>query len=93
MPTLNESSNIHVANMMKMALYTGMRRGELFKLEWKDIDFERGFIHIRDPKGGPDQKIPLNDPVRDLLENHPKTKSGYVSPDRMETGGYLCNKR
>jgi len=77
---LNESSNIHVANMMKMALYTGMRRGELFKLEWKDIDFERGFIHIRDPKGGPDQKIPLNDPVRDLLENHPKTKSGYVFP-------------
>ena len=27
-----------------MAIYTGMRRGELFKLQWQDIDFERGFI-------------------------------------------------
>jgi integrase len=29
-----------------------MQRGELFKLEWQDIDFERGFINIRHPKGG-----------------------------------------
>jgi integrase len=67
--------------MMKMALYTGMRRGEMFKLKWKDVDFERGFIHIRDPKGGPDQIIPLNEPARDLLKSHPKT-SRYVFPGR-----------
>ena len=48
------------ANLMRLALYTGMRRGELFKLKWDDIDTDRGFIQIRDPKGGPDQKIPLN---------------------------------
>jgi integrase len=67
--------------MMLMALYTGMRRGEMFKLKWKDIDFERGFIHIRDPKGGPDQVIPLNEPARGLLKSHPKT-SKYVFPGR-----------
>jgi integrase len=49
-----------------------MRRGELFKLRWEDVDFERGFIHIRDPKGGQDQVIPLNDAARKLLETHPK---------------------
>jgi len=42
---------------MKMALFSGMRRGELFKLKWEDIDFDRGFILIRTPKGGQDQKI------------------------------------
>jgi len=67
--------------MMLMALYTGMRRGEMFKLKWKDIDFERGFIHIRDPKGGPDQIIPLNEPARELLDLHPKA-SKYVFPGR-----------
>ena len=68
--------------MMKMALFTGMRRGELFKLKWKDINFDRGFINIIDPKGGPDQKIPLNDATRELLDNHHKTQSPYVFPGR-----------
>lgn len=66
-------------NLMLMALYTGMRRGELFKLNWSDIDFPKGFISIRDPEGGTDQQIPLNDAARQILENHPKDKkSPYV---------------
>jgi len=66
-------------NLMLMALYTGLRRGELFKLQWSDIDFQKGFILIRDPKGGPDQRIPLNDAARQVLKNHPKhKKSPYV---------------
>lgn len=68
-----ESTDIEAANIMRMALFTGMRRGELFKLKWADIDFDRGFITIRDPKGGVSQKIPLNDQARDVLKNHPET--------------------
>jgi len=71
---ISESTDIEAANIMRMALFTGMRRGELFKLQWKDIDFERGFITIRhDPKGGVSQKIPLNDQARHVLKNHPQT--------------------
>ena len=33
--------------IVKLLLYTGMRRGELCGLEWKDIDFERALIFIR----------------------------------------------
>lgn len=80
--TIDADPNIQAGNMMKFVLFTGMRRGELFKLQWKDIDFQRGFIHIRDPKGGQDQKIPLNDAARQLLEHHPREKSAYVFPGR-----------
>lgn len=79
---LGDSSNVDVAGMMKMALFTGMRKGELFKLQWQDVDFERGFIHIRDPKGGEDQKIPLNDAAKEFLENHPRSKSPFVFPGK-----------
>ena len=74
---IDESEDVQAANIMRMALYTGMRRGELFKLEWKDVDFDRGFINIRDPKGGVSQKIPLNDQAWAVLKNHP-SKSTHV---------------
>jgi len=77
---IDEDSNISVGQMMKMALYTGMRRGEIFKLQWKNINFNTGFILLKDPKGGPDQKIPMNDLTKDLLNNIIRTKSPYVFP-------------
>lgn len=71
---ISESIDIEAAHIMLMALFTGMRRGELFKLQWKDIDFERGFITIgHDPKGGVSQKIPLNNEARSVLKSHPRT--------------------
>ena len=79
---IDADDNIQAANLMKMVLYPGMRRSELFRLRWTDIDETRGFIKIVDPKGGIDQTIPLNDAARDLLKDHPFTGSEYVFPGR-----------
>lgn len=79
---IDKDDSIQAANLMRLALFTGLRRGELFKLKWKDIDEHRGFILIRDPKGGADQKIPLNDGARETLKNHIRTDSPYVFPGR-----------
>ena len=79
---IDMDSNIQIKNMMKLALFTGLRRGEMFKLKWEDIKFEQGFIHIRDPKGGPDERVPLNDVARGLFNSHPKTESPFVFPGR-----------
>ncbi len=79
---IDNSTDIEAANIMRLALYTGMRRGEMFKLKWNDIDFQRGFIAIRNPKGGVSQKIPLNEQARHVLENHPRTAENvFVRPD------------
>jgi len=80
---IDEDHDIQAANLMKLALVTGMRRGELFKIQWQHIDFDKGFIHIIGPKGGKDQTIPLNQAARDILENHPRdNNSAYVFPGR-----------
>jgi integrase len=79
---IEQDSNVMAANFMRMALFTGMRRGELFKLRWDDIDFEKGFIHIREPKGGKDQTIPLNQAAREVLENNLRDDSPFVFPGR-----------
>ena len=80
--TIDEYPNIQAANLMKFVLFTGMRRGEVFKLKWSHVDFEKGFIKIADPKGGVDQTIPLNDQARKILLNHPKTDSPFAFPGR-----------
>jgi len=79
---IEEDPHPYAGPMMLLALYTGMRRGELSKLKWEDIDFDHGFIHIKDPKGGKDQTIPLNDGTRKVLEDILRTDSPYVFPGK-----------
>jgi integrase len=66
----------NVGNLMKLALFSGMRRGELFNLQWRDIDLERGFLTIRDPKGVRDQIIPINETTRAVLSDQKQVKGG-----------------
>lgn len=79
---LNSWPDIQAAGIIKIALFTGMRRGEIFKMKWSDVDFKDGFISIPDPKGGKGQSIPINSMAMDVLKNHPRKKSEYVFPGR-----------
>jgi integrase len=70
---IEKDVNPYAGPIMLTALYTGMRKGDILRLEWRDIDFEHGFIHIREPKSGQDQKIPLNEAVKSVFEKLPPT--------------------
>jgi integrase len=58
-----------VARMVKLAWLTGCRRGEIFKLQRKHVDFEQNIISLVDPKGGKNETIPMSQPVHDLLKD------------------------
>jgi integrase len=80
---IENDTNKAVATMMKLALFTGMRKGEIFKLQWNDVNFHRGYILIRNPKGGNSQEIPLNKEAKNLLNAWSKTEdSPYVFPGK-----------
>jgi integrase len=77
--------DIDAREAMLLALITGMRRSEIFKLMWADVDFQRDFINIKDPKGVKDQIIPLSDAARGLLKQRTATKGSlYVFPGRKK---------
>ena len=57
---------------IKFAMYSGLRRGEQFKLTWDDIDFERKSVILRDPKGVLDQTIPLSKEALHVLKEIPR---------------------
>lgn len=65
---LLESEPIQYRTMITLLVYTGIRRGELCGLEWKDIDYENKVIHISRSSqylGG-----------KQFLTKEPKTRSG-----------------
>ena len=44
---LDEEPDQTLASLVRLALFTGMRRSALLNLQWEDLDFERGFITLR----------------------------------------------
>lgn len=48
---LLEKANGWFKSVLVTSIYTGMREGELRTLEWDDIDFSKGVIHIRREPG------------------------------------------
>jgi integrase len=68
------------AFMVRLVLATGMRRGEIFRLRWSDL--RDGHILLREPKGGMDATIPLNDATRRILDEVPRSDFPLVFPGR-----------
>ena len=83
---LDEEADHVQASLVRLALFTGMRRGALLNLQWNDLDFERGFITLRGDvaKKQKTETIPMNEQARAILTALPQTKSPYVFPGRYD---------
>jgi integrase len=57
---------------IRFAMFTGFRRGELFKLKWQNVDLERKTATLVDPKGNKDQIIPLSNEAVNVLHEIPR---------------------
>ena len=56
---LENEPDIQARNLVKLALYTGMRRSELFSLKWCDIDFNHKKIIVKSGNEDKNPKIPI----------------------------------
>jgi integrase len=65
--------------VVTVAIFTGMRRGEIFRLKWHDIDVRRNIITLLDTKNGDKREVPMNEQVKTALIRVPKhPESPYV---------------
>jgi integrase len=61
----------HICAIVTVALHSGMRLGEILNLNWRDIDFQSGFILIRDSKNGEARSLPLDVALTELFNTYP----------------------
>ena len=65
--------NIYIASIVEFAIETGMRRSEILKLRWCDVDLENGFASLYDTKNGEDRRVPLTRRCIEVLQTVPHT--------------------
>ncbi|WP_019123582.1 tyrosine-type recombinase/integrase [Brevibacillus massiliensis] len=68
-------------------LFTGVRVSELIALKTYDVNFEEGYIHVRDGKGGKDRIIPMIPQLANALQLYLQT--GIVYEEASKTDGKL----
>jgi integrase len=64
--------NQRAALLVKFALFTGLRRGELFNLQWVNVDRKKGWIYLSGTKSGKDSYLPISDEAQKILREAKK---------------------
>lgn len=77
---LSGSENHWIKPLMEFAIETGMRRGELLKLRWEDVNLGRKTALIKETKNGDSRKIPLSVAAIRTLSGLPRHLGGNVFP-------------
>ena len=81
----------HLKSIIYIALYTGLRRGEILRLRWTDIDFQQNILIVRKSKTRSGRRrVNLNSALRQMLISLSEQKSGewvFPSPKRFQVPG------
>ena len=69
--------------ILVVALNTGMRRGEILSLKWKQVDLNKGYLRVEQTKSGRNRIVPINGYLhQELLKvKDLNGKSEYVFPN------------
>lgn len=71
-----------LVDLVELALYTGMRQGELLGLSWSSVDRSRGVVLLEITKSGRRREVPLNGPADAVLAR----RQGAGTPDWLVFG-------
>jgi len=81
---LYEAASSNFKPILLCAYMTGMRRSEIAKLKWKDVDLEDGYIHVVETKNGESRTIPFGGVLHKTFLDMKKHSLGeyvFTSPD------------
>lgn len=74
----DNDTNPWLGPIVRLAIHTGMRQGELLSLRWDDLDMEKRTGTLKDTKNGEMRVVPLSSAARTVLEDLARSISGQV---------------
>lgn len=64
-----------IKNVLRLTLWTGCRTGEVCNMAWKDVDLDKGTIHLRETKTGVERYVQLSTQAIDFLKCSASTRT------------------
>ena len=74
------SDNPYLKPMVEFSIETAIRQGELLKMRYKHINWEKHLVTLYDTKNGEDRTIPLSEKAFSILKNTPRRFDGVLFP-------------
>ena len=73
----------HLRAAVGLAVYSGLRRSEILRLRWENVDLHNGVLTVvsrsgRRTKSKKDRKIPISPDLAELLRQHPRDLRGRL---------------
>ena len=62
--------------LVKTAINTGIRQGELLRLTWEDVDWNTGILTVKKSKHGQAHRVPMNSIVQSVLSEAYQNRKG-----------------
>jgi integrase len=76
---LLEAAPPYLQNIIKAALYTGLRKSDLLRLKWSDVNLERGFLSYQEAKKRDQLRFKyLNEDMINLLMKIRVGQDGFI---------------
>jgi len=86
-PTTAEETKLQKQDnwdLLACLLDTGARYNEIAKLQWQQVSFSEGKLHIRRQKGGRDTMIKMTRRLREVLERRKSIDAHWVFPTKKD---------
>ena len=88
-----------VPAVLRLLYSTGLRVSEVLSIKNADVKFDKGYIHIRKTKNGSERVVPINDSLREVLQQYASYRNrmpimNVGSPNSfffIKTDGKYCN--
>jgi integrase len=86
-----QDANLYIRAAVWLYLLTGVRKTELLKTRWEDVDFERCALRLPETKAGRTHYVPLSPPAVAVLRALPRQEGNpYLLPG-AKLGHHLVN--
>ena len=79
------SPSPYLYSIVKLALLSGMRFGEIANLRWSDVDFEQRQVFLRETKNGDSRVVPIISEMEKVFrecQTYNSERKGYIFPAR-----------
>jgi integrase len=91
---LDASPTPDLKQMIELALHTGLRKSEVFRLKWEHVNLRQEYLEILDQKNGEYSTIPLDKRAVEILRSIPRRfDSPYVFTGKIKGQPYWDLKR